>query len=252
MGIHIWYETSLGWWHFFCFCASSCLAPSFPYAIPNLPLVDPMGSPYLCLSLFLNFPLLLCKAHWVGRKCFQVLVLLQSNSSFILSISEILGEELPSVPTAILLPCDLRGKKMAGQSSRAGPGVVLCGGCCGGPWSSLATAAPMQLSGLRGDPLLRCSRTTFRYLSCCHSKIKVWFKLICWNTLNPLSHYSPRKTKTTSSEYLKLFHLITFDTSWPGIEKFSDTCSCHRASSLSHFDNDIWVYTLVIKPKRKQ
>lgn len=149
--------------------ASSCLAPPFPYAIPNLPLVDPMGSSYLCLSLFLNFPLLLCKAHWVGRKCFQVLVLLQSNSSFILSICEILWEELPSVPTAILLPCDLRGEKMAGQSSRACPGVVLCEDAAGGPWSSLATAAPVQLSGLRCDPSLRCSRTAFRYLSCCHS-----------------------------------------------------------------------------------
>lgn len=126
---HLWH----GGIYFVSLFASSCLALPFPYAIPNLPLVDPMEGSYLCLSLFLNFPLLLRKAHWVGRECFQVLVLFQSNSSFILSICEILREELPSVPTAILLPCDLRGKKMAGQSSRACPGVVLCRGCCRRP-----------------------------------------------------------------------------------------------------------------------
>lgn len=83
------------------------LGTSIPYPIPNLPLVDFMEGSYLCLSLFLNSPLLFPKAHMVGWKCFQVLLLLQSNSSFILSICEILRKELPGVSTAILLPCDL-------------------------------------------------------------------------------------------------------------------------------------------------
>lgn len=146
------------------------LGTSFLCSIPNLPLVDSMEGSYLCLPLFLSFPLLLRKAHGVGWKCFQVLLLLQGNSSFILSICEILREELPSVPTAILLPCDLWGKEMAGSEvSGPCPGVILCGGCCRRARSFLVTAASMQLWDLSWDTLLRCSRITSRYLSCCFS-----------------------------------------------------------------------------------
>lgn len=54
----------------------SCLAPIFSYPIHDFPLVDSMEGPYLCLSLFLNFPLLLPQDQGVGWKCLQVLLLL--------------------------------------------------------------------------------------------------------------------------------------------------------------------------------
>jgi hypothetical protein len=71
-----------------------------------------VGGPHLCLSQFLAFPLFLPLLHAVGRKCLQVLLLLQSNSSFIFSISELPRKEFPCGPIAVLFACYLYVKKM--------------------------------------------------------------------------------------------------------------------------------------------
>lgn len=160
-------ETSLEWLHLFWFSLFSFLpGTSLPCPTPNFPLVDSMEAPYLCLSLFLNFPLLLPQAQGVGWKCFQILLLLYSNSSFILPISEILREELPSLPTAILLPCDLGGKKIVG-SEEAGSvlGSFSKEDAEGGLWSSLAGDSHLcevcsQIPGW--DTLRPYPRITFR------------------------------------------------------------------------------------------
>lgn len=80
-----------------------------PY--PSLPLLDSTGNPHLCLSLFLTFPLFLLQVHAVDWKCLQILLFLQSNGSFIFSISEIPRKEFPCGPIAILLACYLYVRK---------------------------------------------------------------------------------------------------------------------------------------------
>lgn len=154
------------------FLSCFLLGTSIPYSIPNLLLVNSTEGFYLCLSLFLNSPLLLRKDHGVGWKCFQVLLLLQSNSSLILSICEILRKELPSVSAAILLPSDLWGKKMAG-SEVAGPalGSFSIEDAAGGSWSflpgdSCLRAVHRQTSGCGTQPDLRLRRTAVLCQDC--------------------------------------------------------------------------------------
>lgn len=77
----------------------------------SLPLLDSTGGPHLCLSLFLTFPLFLLQVHVMDWKCLQILLFLQSNSSFIFSISEIPRKEFPCGPIAVLLPCYLYVRK---------------------------------------------------------------------------------------------------------------------------------------------
>lgn len=118
-----------------------------------------MEGSYLCLSLFLDFPLLLPRDHRVGWKCLQVLLLLQSNSRFILPICEMLRKELPCVSTAILLPCDLWGKTVA-RSEVMGPVLGLCSAeeATGGFWSSLPSDSTAMQCTVPAQAAARCCR----------------------------------------------------------------------------------------------
>lgn len=80
-----------------------------------------MGGPHLRLSQFLTFPLFLPQVQAVGRKCLQVLLFLQSNGSFILSVSELPRKEFPRGPIVVLFACYLYVRKMLKSEAKLPP-----------------------------------------------------------------------------------------------------------------------------------
>lgn len=168
--IWIWRRNIFGTAAFIWFSLFSFLpGTSFLCPVPNFPLVESRESPYLCLSLFLNLPLLFPQAQGVGWKCFQVLLFLYSNSSFILPISEILRKELPSLSAVVLLPRNLWGKKtVVSKGARPVLESFFKEDAAGGLWSSLAGDSLLcemcfQIPGW--DTLRQDSRITFRWSS---------------------------------------------------------------------------------------